>query len=340
MEMIVTDIPEEKELMFITAKSTGEEYGELNKTAKVDLDNGDTNDFEIRLPKSEWDRESIGYKERVYIPGTEYGGIVKNIESISESNEVVFSGQTWRGMLEYKVVEPPLGEEHLILSGELNETLKTLIGDRFEDLFAVSTENTGVQVQNWSVDRYVTLYDAIMKLLDQYGYRLDIKYIQPEGLEYGYVQIGAKEKKILNEEYDQECSINLDIEDYRAGVNHLVCAGEGENQDRTILHLYVQEDGTIGDEQYYYGLDEVEAVYIFTSADANQLRQDGTKRLKDLQNYKKCQMTIEDADLEIGDIVAGYDEVTDTTVMKPIKKKILKINDGQLTIDYEVKGDD
>ena len=154
------------------------------------------------------------------------------------------------------------------------------------------------------------------------------------------MQIGAKEKKILNEEYDQECSINLDIEDYRAGVNHLVCAGEGENQDRTILHLYVQEDGTIGDEQYYYGLDEVAAVYIFTSADANQLRQDGTKRLKDLQNYKKCQMTIEDVDLEIGDIVAGYDEVTDTTVMKPNKKKILKINDGQLTIDYEVKGDD
>ena len=243
-------------------------------------------------------------------------------------------------MLEYKVVEPPSGQEHLILSGELNETLKTLIGDRFEDLFKVSTEDTGVQVQNWSVDRYVTLYDAIMKLLDQYGYRLDIKYIQPEGLEYGYVQIGAKEKKILDEEYDQECSINLDIEDYRAGVNHLVCAGEGENQDRTILHLYVQEDGTIGDQQYYYGLDEVAAVYIFTSADANQLRQDGTKRLKDLQNYKKCQMTIEDVDLEIGDIVAGYDEVTDTTVMKPIKKKILKINDGQQTIDYEVKGDD
>ena len=154
------------------------------------------------------------------------------------------------------------------------------------------------------------------------------------------LEITRKEKKILNEEYDQECSINLDIEDYRAGVNHLVCAGEGENQDRTILHLYVQEDGTIGDEQYYYGLDEVAAVYIFTSADANQLRQDGMKRLKDLQNYKKCQMTIEDADLEIGDIVAGYDEVTDTTVMKPIKKKILKINDGQLTIDYEVKGDD
>ena len=80
--------------------------------------------------------------------------------------------------------------------------------------------------------------------------------------------------------------------------------------------------------------------YIFTSADANQLRQDGTKRLKDLQNYKKMSNDDRRCRLEIGDIVAGYDEVTDTTVMKPIKKKILKINDGQLTIDYEVKGDD
>lgn len=64
MEMIVTDIPEKEELRFITAKQTGEENGELNETAKVDLDTGDTNDFEIRLPKSEWDRESIGYKGR------------------------------------------------------------------------------------------------------------------------------------------------------------------------------------------------------------------------------------------------------------------------------------
>ena len=49
MEMIVTDIPEEKELVFTTTKPTGEENGELNKTAKVDLDNGDTNDFETSI---------------------------------------------------------------------------------------------------------------------------------------------------------------------------------------------------------------------------------------------------------------------------------------------------
>ena len=51
-------------------------------------------------------------------------------------------------------------------------------------------------------------------------------------------------------------------------------------------------------------------------------------------------MTIDDADLEIGDIVAGYDAVTNTQVIKPIIQKILKMQDGNITIDYSVKGDE
>ena len=51
-------------------------------------------------------------------------------------------------------------------------------------------------------------------------------------------------------------------------------------------------------------------------------------------------MTIDNADLEIGDIVAGYDAVTNTQVIKPVIQKILKIQDGKATIDYSVKGED
>ena len=42
----------------------------------------------------------------------------------------------------------------------------------------------------------------------------------------------------------------------------------------------------------------------------------------------------------MGDIVAGYDAITDTTVKKPIIQKILKLKDGEATIDYKMKGDD
>lgn len=110
--------------------------------------------------------------------------------------------------------------------------------------------------------------------------------------------------------------------------------------DRVVLHLYVQKNGTIGKKQYYTGLNEISAVYNYSSAEADKLEEDGTKRLKELQNYKKCEMTIDNADLEIGDIVAGYDAVTNTQVIKPVIQKILKIQDGKITIDYSVKGED
>lgn len=328
-------------LRFIMAKPTGEEQGELTDSADVDLDVGDTNDFEINIPVSEYDTERTGYDCKIFIPGTEYGGIIGDLESNTSTEKVTLRGRTWRGMLEYKVVEPPAGQDHLILSGELNDMIRTLIGDRFSGLFSVPDVDTGIAVKSWQVDRYVTLYNALQKLVSNYDRRLQIQYVQPQGLEYGYVTVQAVPIKDYSEqlEYSQEEGIHVTVRDSRNGVNHLVCVGQGENQDRIVLHLYVQRDGSIGKTQYYTGLDEISAVYDYSSAEADKLEEDGIKRLKELQNYKKCEMTIDDADLEIGDIVAGYDAVTNTQVIKPIIQKILKMQDGNITIDYSVKGD-
>lgn len=329
-------------LRFITAKPTGEEQGELSDSAEVDLDVGDTNDFEINTAVSKYDAERIGYGCKIFIPGTEYGGIIGDIESNTNEEKVVMRGRTWRGMLQYKVVEPPAGQDHLVLSGELNTAIRTLIGDRFGDLMVIPEVDTGITIKSWQVDRYVTLYDALQKLVSNYGCRLQIQYVQPEGLEYGYVTVQAAPTKDYSEqlEYSQEEGIHVTVRDRRNGVNHLVCVGQGENQDRIVLHLYVQRDGSIGKTQYYTGLDEISAVYDYSSAEADKLEEDGTKQLKELQNYKKCEMTIDNADLEIGDIVAGYDAVTNTQVIKPVIQKILKFQDGKITIDYSVKGED
>lgn len=51
--------------------------------------------------------------------------------------------------------------------------------------------DTGITIKSWQVDRYVTLYDAMQKLVSNYGCRLQIQYVQPEGLEYGYVTVQA-----------------------------------------------------------------------------------------------------------------------------------------------------
>lgn len=323
------------------AKSTGEEQGQLYD-ADIDFDIGNSNDFEIRASIEKYYPESMGFGCRVFIPDTEYGGIIRDIESITKTREIVLRGNTWRGMLTKKVVEPPEGEDHLVLSGDINDVIRTLIGDRFGDLFAVPNSDNGIRISNWKVDRYVTLYDALIKLVNYYEQRLQIKYVEPEGLDYGYVTIQAVPIKDYSDqlEYSQEGNIEVDVRDCRSGVNHLVCAGKGENQERIVLHLYVQKDGTIGNTQYYTGLDEIEEVYDYSSADAEKLEEDGRKKLLELKNYKKCEMTVEDVDLELGDIVAGYDIITNTQVIKPVVQKTLKIKDGILEVDYKVEGDD
>ena len=329
-------------LKFIVARATGEELGYIREDVEIDLDLGDTNDFEIRMDQHIWNKERYWYDSRIFIPLTEYGGIIDDLEVLTSTEEIVLRGLTWRGMLDKKVVEPPSGSDHLTLNGDLNDAVRELIGDRFDGLFFVPEVETGVSVTGWQVDRYVTLYDAITKLLDSKGYRLQISYVEPEGLEYGYVMIQAVPITDYSDEleYSREGKVNFDIRDCRGGINHLVCVGEGQNEERAVLHLYVQEDGTIGKSQYYFGLEERAAVYEYSSADLEKLEEYGTKRMKDLQNYRSIDVTVDDVDLEIGDIVGGYEEITGTRLQKPVTRKIIKMKQGKITIDYEVKGDD
>ena len=83
------------------------------------------------------------------------------------------------------------------------------------------------------------------------------------------------------------------------------------------------------------------ALYSYTSqSDMEKLREDGIKRLKDIMDYKQFDMTVEDVDLAIGDIVSGRDYVTGISVQKPVAQKILKIKKGQISVEYKLKGED
>lgn len=329
-------------MKFIVARENGEELGYMDVNAEIDLDLGDTNDFELRINQDSWTQDWYWYGNRIFVPGTEYGGIMNDLEVITRTREIVPRGPTWRGLLAQKIVEPPDGEDHLTVSGDLNDILRDLIGDRFGGLFSVPDVETGVTVTGWQVDRYVTLSDAITKLLDSKGYRMQISYVEPEGLEYGYVAVQAVPVTDYSEdlEYSREGKVEFSVRDYRGGVNHLICAGKGQNEERVILHLYAQEDGSIGETQYYTGLAEHAATYEFSSADMDKLKEDGTKRLKDLQNYKSIDVDASDIDLEIGDIVGGYEEITGTRLQKPVTGKIIKVQGGKVTTEYKVKGDD
>ena len=323
--------------------ANGRDVGTLDYSISLDMDLGDTNDFEFEVDQSIWDSELMGYGCRLYIPETEYGGIIGDIEVVTKTATATLTGDTWRGMLTKKIIEPPSGQDHKTVSGELNTILKSLIEPEFSGLFVVSQEDTGVEVSNFRFDRYCTLLDGLEDMLTSVGYRLDIRYKSGGAGESGWVEIQAVEAENYSEtiEYNRDNRINYDARDYRRGINHLICAGTGEGTDRTVLHLYVQSDGSVGSTKYYIGLEERVALYSYTSqSDVEQLRKDGTKRLQELMNYKQFEMSVEDVDLGIGDTVSGRDFTTGILVQKPIVQKILKIEKGKIQVEYKLKGDD
>ena len=138
-------------------------------------------------------------------------------------------------------------------------------------------------------------------------------------------------------EYSQDNDINFKITDNRDGINHLVCLGKGELQNRQVVDLYIQQDGTIGTTQYYTGMNERAQTYDYSSVESlDELTKSGAEKLAELQNSQKLEMSIGEINVELGDIVGGRERITGIVMAKPISKKIVKISNDKLKISYEV----
>ena len=106
--------------------------------------------------------------------------------------------------------------------------------------------------------------------------------------------------------------------------------------------MYLQEDGSIGSTQYYMGIDDIEEVYDYPSAESREeLVKQGEERLLELTDGQSMQMDVARLGIEvgIGDIVGGRDYITGTRVSKPVINKIYKEENGTVNIDYIVEGE-
>lgn len=305
----------------------------------MELNDGDR-DFEISVSALNYDK-CMTYGCRVFVPGTEFGGVLGELNTSTAKDSVSWKGYTWRGMLHRKLIIPPSGQDYYTASGELNTILRSLIEPRFEGLFVVPDTDTNVAIGSWKFERFCTLLDGIVKMLKSVGYRLNIKYNQGEPNGVGWVEVQAVPIVDHSEELElsQDSGIDFRMSDKQNGVNHLVVGGKGELQDRNIIDLYVQADGTIGHEKYYTGVDEVEYFYENTSSDSEDVEEKGIEKLKTLMNSKTFEMDIESLgiDVAIGDIVGGRDYITGMEMKAPVGNIILKIKDGTVEKDYQLE---
>lgn len=330
--------------MVIVTDSFGNELGPVREMKKLDVDLNDTRDFELTIPAAAWNAEKFAEENRIFVTDEEFGGIIGGKKTDTGENTIVVKGRSWRGLMSKKIIEPPAGEDYKTISGELNAILKTMITSAgFGTLFRIPNESTGVTVTNFQFDRYITLLEGLDKLLASKNYRMQIDYVRQE-LAPGYVLVQAV--PVVDHSAEVELSQNnrlqFTFEETKNGVNHLICLGKGELKDRIVQHLYIQKNGTVGTTKYYTGLQEVEDVYDFSSAESEELTEKGTEKLLELTNQKQFAMDITktDINMQIGDVIGGRDYITGMSIKKPIVNKIYTFQDGKAGIEYRLKGDD
>ena len=289
------------------------------------------NNFELTLSKAETEIEDNSI---IYIDGTEYGGIVDGVRSNTESETITRFGRTWHGLLNSKIIEPDVGENYFVVSGEANTVISSLI-DRLglSKLFSAIEIDSGVNISRYQFNRYCKGYDGIRKMLAANGAKLKIRW------ENRLVILSAVPIADYTSEPVDGDIAPLSVERHGNKVNHLICLGRGELSEREIIHLYVDQFERIVNTQVYTGLDEVTEIYDYSNAESlNDLTDGGIERLKELRGNDKIEVSIsENAEtvFDICDIISAIDNKTGNTVDATITQKIVKINNGVVTIEYK-----
>ncbi|HJA33727.1 MAG TPA: siphovirus ReqiPepy6 Gp37-like family protein [Candidatus Mediterraneibacter merdigallinarum] len=326
--------------MVILANEDLRELGSI-KDANITVDLNGNRTFSVQIARSNW-YEELTFSSLIYIMGTEYGGIIGEVLTDTTLDYVELKGLSWRGRLAKKIIQPPAGSDYKTVSGELHTVMKSLIEPEFNGLFVVSQEDTGVTVSNYQFERYCTLLDGLTKMLKSKGYRLQLSFRREQN-EPGYLYIEAVPIVDYSNqiELSRDCQLNYTMDDKRDGVNHLIVTGKGEMQDRNVLHLYVQENGTIGSQQYYTGLQEIAEVYENTSTETDELQSKSEERLQELMNKKTFKMDVAalGIDVNIGDIVGGRDYLTGMYMANPVENIVYELTGDIESKTYKLEGE-
>lgn len=314
---------------------TDSNFNELGilKHEYIDIDIADTMDFSMEFPIGK--HLKLERNALWFIDNTEFAGIIDKKEVITDSGIVRYSGRNLRGILNSKIIEPPAGKDYLILDGNISNIINNLLLQLGLDMFTCTISDD--IVNSYKVPRYITLYELILKLCYLSGKMLSLTYHNKKvyislvsRIDYTDYMINGKN------------SINFNIRLSLNNVNHLVCLGQGELKNRVVLHLYMSEDGKISTTPQHAGIYDYSQVYENTQAkDIKELQSLGIQKLKELNNSDSVEAKVSNNSFfKIGDIVGGYEEITDIFVRREVTNIILQISNGVLKCTYSIGGED
>lgn len=273
-------------------------------------------------------------KSFLYFEGTEYGGIIDKVAIDTLYNKIIYSGRTWHGIMDSKILQPNTGEDYLTVSGEANTIISELITRLgLGNLFKSSKSDSGIYIQNYKMNRYISGYAGITKMLKAYSGKLIMRFKR------GIVELSAIPlvDYSKDEQFDTD-QISFSIEKSCNHINHVICLGRGELKDRKVIHLFVDALGNVSGKQTLTGLDEVCSVYDNSNAESDdELINGGLDIIKQswAENSIEFSFDSNDASFDVNDIIGAKELTTGLMVSSYIAKKIVKIEDNATSISYE-----
>ena len=200
-----------------------------------------TNDFQLMNATIQDAKTAGGF----YIPGTEIGGRFEYSKEKSEENAAMLRGYTWRGILSKDVILPDVGEDYKIVTGEANAVISSIMAGRFGGVFSVSAEDSGLTITNYQFPLYINVLDGIDGMLESFSYKLKIKAFKSASGQPITIELSAAPATVLTGTMNNDSPVPLTYIDDNMGINHLICGGSGELQNRMIRHLYIDDQGEI-----------------------------------------------------------------------------------------------
>lgn len=289
------------------------------------------NDFELVMSGA----STIDAGAYIYIDGSECGGVVDAMEDqlTSGVSTLTYSGRTWHGVLANKILEPDRGRDYLTVSGTASTVIGSLISRvGLDGVFdAVDSPTAGAQtIKSYRFDRYTDCYTGLRRMCAANGLKLRLAYTS------GQVNIWAEPVAHYGDSIDSDL-IDFDATRTWRKPNHLIGLGKGDLASRVVVHWYADAKGNVSQTQSLRGVDEITQVYDYSSAETAELNQKTREKLQDLQSEGEVKVTVhEDSGIvfDVGDTVTARDNLTGITVNATISKKIVKVSDGVLSVDY------
>lgn len=266
-----------------------------------------------------------------YIDATEYGGVVDEAgyeAGRDASGLATCKGRTWHGILAGKRLLPNSGSGYLSVSGKAGAVLASLIARMgLSAVFSAASDDAPV---SYTFDRFCDAYSGLKALAKANGRKVSMR------------RKGGKVELSLPPAVDYADKVDSDLLDFTLTsvhrcVNHLVCAGTGELEDRAVVHFFADAAGNVSHKQTLFGVDEIAALYDYSNADEAKLEEDGRKKLAEYQTQGSVEVDAhDDIDVDVGDVISARDNAHGRTVSAEVAKKIVKVSRGVATYGYEV----